>query len=327
MSRRDFITLLGAATVAWPLGARAQQAATPKAPLVGFITAAVPNRAFERAFLDGLREAGYTPGLTVEVEFFSAPGNLEEVRLITNGLLNRRVDIIVTGGGNVARVVRQLTTAVPVIFAADSDPTKEGLVASLARPGGNTTGLSVMAPELAEKRFEFLRDLVPRIARIGIILNVMNPGATAQRETIKRVAQSTAFEVVNYDVRARTDIERTFAEAASAKIEGLIVLRDYVIESNRELITELAGKHRVPTIYEQRDFVEAGGLISYGPDLRDLHRRAAHYVARILKGAKPADLPIEQPTKFELVINLKTAKALGLTIPPSVLVRADEIIQ
>jgi len=319
--RRAFIAATAALAAAAP--ARAQQ---PR-PLVAFIGAATRQERFERALATGLRDQGFVPGRHIDIEFHWTAGTLAPVRGIVARLLERRVAVIVTGGGNVARAVRELTGTIPIVFATSPDPVASSLVASLSRPGGSVTGLSLQSVELTAKWVEVLRDLLPRIARIAVIYSSLSPFTAGQRAEIIATSRSIGVAVAEYGVAAVEALDGAFASAVAGGADGAIILRDFLLESNRERIVALAARHRLPTVYEQSEFVRAGGLVSYGAELVDLHRRAAGYVARILRGASPADLPVEQPVRFEFMINLATARALGLTPSSTMLTYADEVIE
>ncbi len=313
--------LVGATALAAATPAHAQQAR----PLVGFIAASSRQERFERAFVTGLRDLGFVQGRNVEIELHWTAGSMEPVRGIAASLIERRAAAIVTGGGNVTLAVRALTSSVPIIFATSIDPVADLLVASLARPGGNVTGLSLQSAELASKLVEVLRDLVPRLARVAVIYNTASRTIAGRRAMIAAAAQSIGVAIQEIGFASAEALDRAFSEAAAA--DAGIMLRDFVAEANAERIVALAAQHRLPVIYEQAELVRAGGLVSYAADFVDMHRRAAGYVARILRGASPADLPVEQPTRFELVINLRAARALGLTPPAILLASADEVIE
>lgn len=321
MKRRTVVASLAAATTT-PFATRAQQSL----PLVGFVAASARQEHFERAFITALRDQGFVRGRTVELEFHWTAGRFEPVRGIIGGLIERRAAAIVAGGGNVTLAARALTSIVPIVFATSTDPVGDELVASLARPGGNVTGLSLQSTELAPKLIEVLRDLLPRITRIAVIYPTTSRTIASRRAVIAAAARSVGIVIVELGVSSPQEFERVIADAASSA-DAAIVLRDYLTEANSSSIVTLASRHRLPVIYEQPEHVRAGGLISYAADFTDLHRRAAGYVARILRGASPADLPVEQPVRFELVINLRAARALGLSPPDALLDNADEVIE
>ncbi len=323
MIRRDFITLFGGAAAAWPLAARAQQA--QKMPTIGFLGAdASAFGPWTAAFVAHLRELGWTEGRTIAIEYRWSEGIPERYAEIAAEFVRLKVDVIVTVGSAVP-TVRQATAVIPIVFAVGIDPVGSGLVASLAKPGGNVTGLSIQAANLAGKRIEFLREVVPQFHRLAIICNVGNAQTVLEMGETQAAARTLGLEVAPLEIRRAEDIAPAF-EALKAQADALYVVVDQLVVANRTRILTLALGARLPTIFSTRDFVPAGGFMSYGPNYSDLFRHSADYVDKILRGTKPGDIPVEQPTKFELVINLTTAKALGLTIPESFLLRADEII-
>jgi putative ABC transport system substrate-binding protein len=325
MRRRDFITLLGGAA-AWPLTARAQQAA--KLPTIGFLgpTTASAQSQWVAAFLHRLRELGWIEGRTFAIEYRFAEGHSERFAEIATEFVRLKVDVIVTYGTPQVIAARQATSVIPIVFALAGDPVGAGLIASLARPGGNVTGLSLQTTDSANKRIELLREVLPGLRRLAILVNVANPVHVLEIGEVHAAARTLGVEVATLEIRRTEDIAPAI-EAGKAGADALYVAGDALLNANRARINILAAGARLPTIYPQREFVEAGGLISFGPNYQDLFRRAAGYVDKILRGGKPADLPVEQPTKFDLVINLITARALGLTIPPTLLARADEVIE
>lgn len=319
MERR--VLMVAATALAAAAPARAQQAR----PLVGFVAASSRQERFERAFVTGLRDQGFVQGRTVDIEFHWTAGTMEPVRGIAQRLIERQAAAIVTGGGNVTLAVRSLTASVPIVFATSTDPVGDGFVASLARPGGNLTGLSLQSAELAPKLIEVLRDFVPGVAHIAILYNAASRTIAGRRSIVTAAAQSIGIASREIGFAGVAELDRAFADAAGSGAG--IVLRDFVTEANIDRIVGLATRHRLPVVYEQAEMVRAGGLVSYATDFADLHRRAAFYVARILRGASPAELPVEQPTRFELVINLRAARALGLNPPATLLDYADEVIE
>ncbi len=324
MRRRGFITLLAGA-VAWPLAALAQQPA--KLPTIGFLGTSTPsawsyNVAF---FVQRLYELGWIEGRNVVIEYRWAEGRSERFAEIAAEFVRLKVDVIVTSGGAVV-AVKQATSVIPIVFAVANDPLGTGLVASLARPGGNVTGLSNQASDLGAKRLELLREVVPSLHRLAIMANVGYPAAALEMVEIQTTARTLGLEVATLEIRRAEDIAAAF-EAPKDRADALYVIGDPLVATNRIRINTLALVARLPTMHTVQDLLEGGGLMSYGPNYPDLFRRAADYVDKILRGAKPADIPVEQPTKFDLVINLTTAKALGLTIPESFLLRADEVMQ
>jgi putative tryptophan/tyrosine transport system substrate-binding protein len=325
MHRRKFIALVGGAT-AWPLAARAQQPA--KLSTIGFLGPGTPSShgRLVAAFVQRLRELGWTEGRTIAIEVRWAEGRSERAAEIAAEFVGLKVDVIVTGGTAVITAAKQATSVIPIVFAAAGDPIGTGLVASLARPGGNATGLSLQATDLAAKRLELLREIVPGLRRLAILANVGAPIAVLEMREVQGAALTLGLEVALIEIRRAEDIGPAF-EALKGRPEALYVANEPLVVIHRVRINTLALSARLPTMYIMRDFVEAGGLMSYGANFPDLYRRAGDFVDKILRGAKPADIPVEQPTKFDLVINLTTAEALGLTIPPSLLVRADEVIE
>jgi putative ABC transport system substrate-binding protein len=323
MKRRELITLLGGA-VAWPLIARAQQGG--KLPTIGFLGADASAFApWTAAFVARLRELGWIEGRTVAIEYRWSEGRTERYAEIAAEFVRRNVDVIVTVGSAVP-TVRQATAVIPIVFAVGIDPVGSGLVASLAKPGGNVTGLSLQATNTAGKRIEFLREVVPKLQRLGIIFNVGNAQPVLEMGETQAAARMLGIEVAPLVIGKADDIAPAF-EAAKGQADALYVAIDQLMVANLARILTLALDARLPTVFSTRDFVRAGGFMSYGPNYSDLFRRSADYADKILRGTKPGDIPVEQPTRFELVVNLKTAKALGLTIPESFLLRADEVIE
>jgi putative tryptophan/tyrosine transport system substrate-binding protein len=326
MQRREFITLLGGTVTAWPLTARAQQ--PPRLPTVGFLVPGTPEShgKWVSAFVRRLSELGWIEGRTVAIEHRWAEGRNERMAEFAAEFVRLKVDVIVTSGyGAVA--ARQATSIVPIVFAAYGDPVADGIVASLARPGANVTGLTV-APtaEIAGKRLDLLREVVPGFRRLSIMANADNPAYQQETGEIQAAASRFGLEATILEIRRADQIAPAF-EAAKNRMDALYVFSEPLMNANRVKINTLALGARIPTIFGFREFVDAGGLMSYPPNFADLFRHAADIVDRILRGAKPADLPVQQPTKFDLIINLTTAKVLGLTIPESFLLRADEVIE
>jgi putative ABC transport system substrate-binding protein len=324
LKRREFITLLGGAT-AWPLAVSAQQPA--KLPTIGFLgtTTASAWGSWTATFVQRLRELGWMEGRTVAIEYRWAEARSEHFAEIATEFVRLRVDVIVTGG-NAALAAKQATSVVPIVFLLVGDPLGTGLVASLSRPGGNVTGLSNQATDIVGKRLELLREVLPSLRRLAIMANVDYPVGVVEMGEIQVAAGTLGLDVANFGIRRAEDIASAF-ETLKGSADALYVVGDALVTTYQIRINTLALAARLPTIYSQREQVEAGGLMSYGPNFPDLFRRAADYVDKILRGAKPSDLPVEQPTKFDFVINLTTAKALGLTIPESFLLRADEVIE
>jgi len=315
--------------LAAPLAAEAQQAA--KIARIGYLAGSLAgNPHLPEAFRQGLRDLGYVEGRTVVIEYRDAEGKLERLPALAVELVALKVDVILAGGTPQALAAKQATRTLPIVFAAHADPVGSGLVTSLARPGGNVTGLSLLAPELVGKRLEQLKQAVPGVNRVAVL---WEPGAyveLTERDILKETevaARALGVRLQFVEARGPADFDRAFSDMTRARAGALTVLPSTMFIIERRRLVDLAAKNRLPAVYTSREYVDAGGLMAYGPSIADLFRRAATYVDKILKGAKPGDLPVEQPTKFELVINLKTAKALGLTIPPSVLSRADEVLQ
>jgi putative ABC transport system substrate-binding protein len=324
--RREFITLLGGAAAAWPLAARAQQPG--KLPTIGFLGQSTRSGASEwvAAFVQRLRELGWTEGRTITIEYRWAEGREERYAELAAEFVRRKVDIIVTSGTPAVMASKRATSVIPIVFATAGDPVGTGVVASLARPGGNVTGLSLQQTDLAGKRLELLREVVPGLGRVAIMGNVDNPYTVLELGEVQVAAGTLGLEVATLEIRRAQDIAPAF-DALKSRADALYVCTDALANTNRIRINILAVGARLPTMHGSRDYVEAGGLLSYGPNFPDLFRRAADYVDKILRGAKPADLPVEQPTKFDLIINLTTAKALGLDVPSTLLARADEVIE
>ncbi len=329
IDRRAFLAETGAALLAVPLAADAQQAAkTPRIGILALNLAAVPH--LREAFLQGLRGLGYVEGRNVVIEYRDAEGKFERLPALAAELVALKVDVILAGGGSHALAAKQATRTLPIVFIGSTDPVSSGLVTSLARPGGNVTGLSNLTSELVGKCLEQLKHAVPGVSRVAVLWQA---GALDERtdkdmqKGAEVAARTLGVRPQFVEVRDPADFDRAFSEMTRARADALTVLPSSMFFNERRRLVDLAAKNRLPAVYPWREGVDAGGLMSYGPDLADLYRRAATYVDKILKGTKPGDLPVEQPTKFELVINLKTAKALGLTIPQSLLQRADEVIQ
>jgi putative ABC transport system substrate-binding protein len=325
MRRRAFITLIGGAAAAWPLSARAQQAA--KLPTIGFLGGTTPETwsRFVAAFVQRLRELGWIEGRTVAIEYRWAEGRGERFAEIAAEFVRLKVDVIVTVGGAVL-AAKQATSLIPIVFAVAADPVGGGLVASLVRPGGNVTGLSSQFTDLAGKRLELLREMVPSLRRLAIMANAGYPASVLEMAEVQATTRTLGLDVVTLEIRRAEDIAPAF-EALKGRAEALYVCAESLVTTNRVRINTLALAARLPTMHSIREYVEAGGLMSYGPNFPDLWRRAGDLVDKILRGAKPADIPVEQPTKFDLIINLTTAKALGLDVPPTLLARADEVIE
>jgi putative tryptophan/tyrosine transport system substrate-binding protein len=326
MKRREFITLLGSAAAAWPLAARAQQPG--KLPIVGSLGSATPatQGQWAAAFVQRLRELGWIEGRTIAVEYRWAEGRDQRAAEIAAEFVQRKVDVIVTSGTSMVLAAKQATSVIPIVFTATGDPVSTGLITSLARPGGNITGLSNQLPDLVGKRLELLREVVPGLGRLALLANVGNPVIMLEIGHVQAAARTLGLEVIPLEIRRGEDIVPAF-EALKGRAQALYVCGEPLVTTNRVRINTLALAARLPIMHSVREYVEAGGLMSYGPNFPDLWRRAADYVDKILHGAKPADIPVEQPIKFDLIINITTAKALGLEIPPTLLARADEVIE
>ena len=325
MKRREFITLLGGAAAALPLAAPAQQ---PAMPVIGYLGANTPSAESQRiaAFVQRLRELGWIEGRTIAIEVRWAEGRNERFAEIVAEFVRLKVDVIVTAGTAAVVAAKQATSVIPIVFAVAGDPVGTGLVASLARPGGNVTGLSNQFTDVAGKRVELLREVVPGLRRLAILANVGIANAVLEIDEVQAAARTLGLEVATSDIRRAENIAPAFA-ALKGRAEALYVFGEPLTNTNRAQIGALALAARLPTVAGFREFVDAGGLISYGANLADQFRRAGDYVDKILRGAKPADLPVEQPTKFDLIINIVTAKALGITVPRMLLGRADEVIE
>jgi putative ABC transport system substrate-binding protein len=323
LRKREFITLLGGAA-AWPLAANAQQSS--KRPTIGFLGAdAAAWSPWTAAFVERLRALGWLEGRTIAIEYRWWEGRPERATEIAAEFIRMKVDVIVASGSAVL-AVKQMTAAIPIVFPVDADPVGTGAVASLARPGGNVTGLSVQQSELAGKRLELLREVVPQLRRLAILAHVGLPEVVLEMGEVRAAARALSIDVATLEIREARDIGPAF-EALKPQADALYVVQEALVNANRTRIITLALGARLPTIFGSRDHVQAGALMSYGPNFPDLFRRTAELVDKILRGAKPAEIPVEQPTKFDLVVNLTTAKVLGLTIPPTLLALADAIIE
>ena len=324
MKRRQFITLIGGAAAAWPLAARAQPAKFPTVGFMGAATASTWSR-WVAAFVQRMGELGWIEGRSIAIEYRWAEGRSERYAEIAAEFVRLKVDVIVTSGGAVL-AAKKATSVIPIVFAVAADPVGGGLVASLARPGGNVTGLSSQMADTGGKKLELLRDVVPSLRTLAILANVGYPASVLEMSEVQAAARTLGLEVAMAEVRRAEDIAPAFV-ALKGRVEALYVCNDPLMATNLNRINTFALAARLPTMYGIRERLESGGLMSYGPNITELFRRAAEFVDKILRGAKPADIPVEQPTKFELVINLITAKALGLDVPPSLLARADEVIE
>ena len=327
MRRREFITLVGFSAVACPIGALAQQ--TSKVWRVGMLetTSETLNAPNINALRRGLQDLGYVEGQNLIIEYRSGEGRIERFSELAAELVRLKVDVLVTRGTPAALAAKNATTTIPIVMAAIGEPVGTGMVGSLAKPGGNVTGLSAFVNELAAKRIEIMREIVPKISRMAMIDNMGNASVPAAWDEMKKATLAFGLQPLLYDVRKPEDIGAAFDAAIAQRVDALTVGNDSVFIASRLRVVELAAKHRLPAIYARREFVEAGGLLSYAAHYPDLYRRTASYVDKIFKGAKPGELPVEQPTKLELVINIKTAKALELDVPFHLQQRADEMIE
>ena len=327
MRRRDFITLLGGAAAVWPLAARAQ----PRMVQVIGLLAGQPSNTLPgsiAAFREGLGEAGFIEGRNLAIVYRSAEGNPERLPALAAELVGIPVAVIAAVGGDVSVLAAKAATAtIPIVFTTGGDPVETGIVASLARPGGNVTGASFLGNLVAAKQLGLLRDIVPGLTTVGLLLNSTNPSSILGARDVQAAAQPLGLKLVSADAVSDGDIDKAFGQFVERKVEGLVVVSAIFFSRNQERLIALAKRYAIPTISGARDFVADGGLMSYGADSRDTYRQAGRYVARILKGEKPANLPVMQATKFELVINMETVKALGLTVPPGLLAIADAVIE
>jgi putative tryptophan/tyrosine transport system substrate-binding protein len=326
MRRREFITLLGGAA-AWPLTAHAQQ---PAMPVVGFLGMTTPDDFADRtaAFREGLKESGYVEGQNVLIEYRWPEGNYDRLATLAADLVRRQVAVIAAVGGEPSPLAAKAATAtIPIVFSIGGDPVKLGLVASLNRPGGNITGVNFFQSELGAKRLGLLRDLLPKASAIGMLVNPTFADAETHARDVKEAALPLGLQIHVVKARTTDDIDTAFATLVQQKVDALLLANDAFFHGQRRQLTALAARYAMPAVYFWRDFAVEGGLMSYSPNLAQAYRQVGIYTGRILKGAKPADMPVVQPTKFEFVINLKTAKTLGLTFPPGLLAIADEVIE
>jgi ABC-type uncharacterized transport system substrate-binding protein len=324
-NRREFIMLLGGAVATWPLAARAQQAAMPTIGYLGSSTA-LAQSPWVAAFVRRLNELGWIEGRTVAIEYRWAEGRSERFAEIATEFVRLKVDVIVTAGTAPALAAKQATSTIPIVFPLAGDPVGNGLVASLPRPGANITGLSLQTTDMSAKRLEVLREVLPKLGRLAILANIGNAAAALEMSEVRDAARNLGLDIATLEVRRPEEIAPAF-EALGGRAEALIVCGDPLVTNNRVRIITLALGARWPTMHGSREHVEAGGLISYGPNFPDLFQRSADYVDKILRGVKPSELPVEQPTRIDLAVNLITAKVLGLKIPQTVLARADEVIE
>jgi putative ABC transport system substrate-binding protein len=325
MNRRTFIGSIAGSILAAPLAARGQQAG--KVPVIGYLIERSGPTAFDDAFRLGLRELGYSEGRNVVIEYRWADGKTERLPALAAELVGLKVDVILTSGTPGGLAAKNATSTIPIVMASGGDFVSDGLVASYSRPGGNVTGVSVFARELSGKRLEILKEAIPGMTRVAAAFNTLNPGTRSLFKETEVAATKLGLKALPLDIQFPDGVEPAFAEAVRLRADGVVIISDGATIVHRAQLGSAALKHHMPTIFANKVYLEGGGLMSYGPDIIAVWRRAATYVDRILKGAKPADMPIEQPAKFEFVINLKTAATLGLTIPQALLQRADEVIQ
>ena len=327
MSDKFFSLALGA--LLWALGSLADAQQQAKVPRIGYLGTASASANLVRieAFRQGLRELGYVEGKSIVIEYRWAEGKLDRIPALAAELVRLKVDIIVASGTTSTRAAKEATVTIPIVMGFNNDPVGNGFVTSLAHPGGNITGLSTLAPEISGKQLELLKEIVPKLSRVAVLGSSTTPGNAQARREIELAAGALKVQLQYLDVLATKDIETAFRAASNGRADAVLVLQSFVVLPQRKQIADLAVKNRLPAIYYSIEYVEDGGLMTYSVSVTDLSRRAATYVDKILKGAKPADLPVEQPTKFELIINLKAAKQIGLTIPPNVLAGADKVIK
>jgi putative ABC transport system substrate-binding protein len=326
LKRRDFITLLGGGAVAWPLAARAQR---PSIPVIGFLEIRSPETIAERlrAFRQGLKETGYVEGENVALEYRWAE-QIDRLPELAADLVRRQVAVIAAAAGfGTALAAKGATTTIPIVFSVSQDPVRYGFVASLARPGGNMTGVNIFTGELSAKRLELLREMVPKAARVAVLVNPNNPTAGVTLRDVEPAARTMGLQFQAFNASTSREINAAFADLVRERPDGLFVSIDAFLNSRRAQLVTLASRHALPAAFSNRDFVEIGGLMSYGTNIAETYRQVGVYTGRILKGAKPADLPVVQASKFELVINAETARMLGLNLPPSLLATADEVIE
>jgi putative tryptophan/tyrosine transport system substrate-binding protein len=323
VNRRQFITLLGGAAASWPLVGLGQE----RLRRIGLLRTNAPPDPFVEAFREGMRALGYEDGRNIVYETRWADGNPARLPLLAAELAALNVDIILTGGETAIRAAHNAAPMTPIVMGASNDPIEAGFAQSLARPGGMVTGLTIFSKELSQKRLELFREMVPSLRRVAVLINPNFPAALAEMKATEHAAQLLGVTIRPVTISRAEELERALAGLTTHEVDGLVTLADPFFTAHRVRIVDLANAARQPTMLHWREFVEVGGLLSYGPDNVELYRRAASFVDKILKGAKPADLPIEQPTKFVLAINLKTAKALGIEVPPTLLARANEVIE
>ena len=326
MSKKIISLALGVVLLAFSFPAEAQQ--PKKVPRIGYLTGGSPSSGYYEAFRQGLRELGYAEGKNIIIEFYFAEGKLDRLPSLAAELVRLKVDVIVTAGPIGTRAAKEATVTIPIVMAQDGDPVGSGFIASLARPGGNITGLSTLAPEISGKQLELLKEIVTRLSRVAVLGTSTRPGTAQQLRETELAAGAFGVKLQSLDILSPKHFETAFQAAVKERAEAVLVrVSGPILFPHRTEVAALAVKSRLPVMYERAEEVEAGGLVSYGVNVPDLYRRGAIYVDKILKGAKPADLPVEQPTKFEFVVNLKAAKQIGVTIPPNVLARADRVIR
>jgi putative tryptophan/tyrosine transport system substrate-binding protein len=323
LKRREFITLLGGTAAGWPLAARAQ----PPVPVIGFLSAGTLDPPSVDAFQQGLAERGYVVGRNVAIEYHLAEGKFDRLPAMAADLVQRGVAVIITTGSTSALAAKAATSIIPLVFLAADDPVKFGLIASISRPGGNATGLNLLTSELTTKRLQLVRQILPTATTVAVLVNRRSPEAEPQLRDLQTAARVIGQQLRILNAGSEPEIDAAFVTLVNSRDAALVVSNDALFDSRRDQLVALAARHAVPTIYDRRAYADAGGLMSYGTHYLDGYRKLGGYASKILNGAKPADLPVEQSTKFELVINLKTANALGLSIPETLLATADEVIQ
>ncbi len=324
MRRREFITLVGGVAATWPLSGRAQSVM----PAIGYLGGGGRNKPYVDGFHAGLKEGGYVEGQNVAIEYRFANSQYQDLPALANDLVGRGVAAIFAEGGSAAgRAAKQATATIPIVFVNGDDPIRSGLVSSISRPEGNVTGASLYTAALGPKKLEMLREIVPRSGKFAVLMNPGNPSSEDEADNVARAAKATQQEMHTIGVNTEDGVEQAFERFAAEKVAALLVTTGVFFGDHKQRIVALAGRYALPAIYDRREFVVLGGLISYGTRFVDVFRQGGTYIARILKGAKPADLPVVQPTRFELVINSKTAKSLGLAVPQSLLIAADDVIE